>query len=304
MIAGKGIRIGDTVVVRKAGEIIPEVLKVVEEERSGQEKEFKMPGHCPSCGSAPVRLSGESALRCINPLCPAQMIEKLVHFASRRAMDIEGLGPAVVELLFTEGLVRDVGDLYYLKADQLAALPRMADKSAKNILTAIEKSKNNPLRRLVFGLGIRFVGERAARLLAEHFKTMDRLKRAGQDELTEIEEIGPKIAETVVSYFNMRETEQLLIKLEQAGVNMTEPAVTSDEALLSGKVIIFSGSLAGYTREEAAALVEARGGRVGSAVSKKTDYLVVGDEPGSKLKKAGELGVEVIDEARFNELIK
>ena len=304
MIAGKGIMIGDLVVVRKAGEIIPEVLKVVEEERSGQEKAFKMPGHCPSCGSETVRLSGESALRCLNPSCPAQMIEKLVHFASRRAMDIEGLGPAVVELLFNEGLVRDVGDLYYLKADQLAALPRMADKSAENLLMAIEKSKNNPLRRLVFGLGIRFVGEKAARLLAEHFKTMDRLKRAGQDELTEIEEIGPKIAETVVGYFNTRETEPLLIKLEQSGVNMTEPAVMSDEASLSGKVFIFSGSLAGNTREEAAALVEARGGRVGSAVSKKTDYLVVGDEPGSKLKKASELGVEVIDEARFNELIQ
>ncbi len=304
MIAGKGIMVGDIVVVRKAGEIIPEVLKVVEEKRSGKEKKFIMPGQCPSCGSETLRLSGEAAMRCLNPSCPAQLIEKLAHFASRRAMDIEGLGPAVVELLFNERLVRDVGDLYYLKGDQLAALPRMADKSAKNILTAIEKSKNNPLRRLVFGLGIRFVGEKAARLLAEHFITMDRLRRAGPDELTNIAEIGPKIAGAVVGYFNTKETEPLLNKLKQAGVNMTEPVVISDEASLAGKILVFSGSLDKYTREEAAALVEARGGRVGSTVSRKTDYLVAGDEPGSKLKKAKELGIEVIDEARFNELIQ
>ncbi len=243
-------------------------------------------------------------MRCLNPSCPAQLIEKLAHFASRRAMDIEGLGPAVVELLFNERLVRDVSDLYYLKNDQLAALPRMADKSAENLLTAIEKSKSNPLRRLIFGLGIRFVGEKAARLLAEHFITMDRLRRAGQDELTTIAEIGPKIAGAVVGYFNTKETEPLLNKLKQAGVNMTEPVVIGDEASLAGKVLVFSGSLDKYTREEAAALVEARGGRVGSTVSRKADYLVAGDEPGSKLKKAKELGVEVIDEARFNELIQ
>jgi DNA ligase (NAD+) len=304
LIADKDILIGDTVVVRKAGEIIPEVLKVVREKRTGQEKEFKMPGQCPSCGSETIRLSGEAARRCLNPSCPAQLIEKLVHFASRRAMDIEGLGPAVGELLFKEGLVRDVGDLFYLKTEQLAGLPRMADKSAENLVMSIEKSKGNPLRRLLFGLGIRFVGEKAARLLAEHFLTMDRLRRAGEEELTELEEIGPKIAEAVVRFFDTPQTGPVLEKLKAAGVNMTEPVVTADHVLMAGKIFVFSGSLEGYTREEAAVLVEERGGRVSSAVSKKTDYLVAGEEPGSKLEKARKLGVEVIDEARFNQLIK
>lgn len=303
IIADKGIMIGDTVLVRKAGEIIPEVLKAVKEKRTGIEKVFKMPSHCPSCGSETVRLSGEAAIRCLNLSCPAQLIEKLAHFASRRAMDIEGLGPAVVELLFNENLVSDVGDLYYLKKEELAGLPRMADKSAEKLVNAIEKSKNNPLRRLVFGLGIRFVGEKAARLLAESFETMDMLKQAGEEALTDIEEIGPKIAEAVVWFFNTKETEPVLEKLKMAGVNMTEPKIVTGEASLAGKIFVLSGSLEGYTREEAAAVIEERGGRVGSAVSKKTDYLVVGDEPGSKLNRARELGVEIIDEEIFKRML-
>jgi len=303
LIAEKGILIGDSVVVHKAGEIIPEVLKVVEEKRSGTEKDFKMPANCPSCGSEAVRLSGEAARRCLNPSCPAQLVEKLVHFASRRAMDIEGLGPAVAEMLYSHDLVRDVGDLYYLDIEGLSGLPRMAEKSAENLVNALEKSKENPLRRLLFGLGIRFVGEKAARLLAERFETMLRLSEASQEELIEIEEIGPKIGEAVEQFFKTDETEPVLEKLRNAGVNFTEPKVKAASDVLEGKTFVFSGALNDYTRDQAKTLIEERGGKVSSSVSKKTDYLVAGDDPGSKLDKAEKLGVEVIDEAEFKDLI-
>jgi len=303
LIAEKGILIGDSVVVHKAGEIIPEVLKVVEEKRSGTEKDFKMPANCPSCGSEAVRLSGEAARRCLNPSCPAQLVEKLVHFASRRAMDIEGLGPAVAEMLYSHDLVRDVGDLYYLDIEGLSGLPRMAEKSAENLVNALEKSKENPLRRLLFGLGIRFVGEKAARLLAERFETMLRLSEASQEELIEIEEIGPKIGEAVEQFFKTDETEPVLEKLRNAGVNFTEPKVQAASDAFAGKTFVFSGALNDYTRDQAKTLIEERGGKVSSSVSKKTDYLVAGDDPGSKLDKAEKLGVEVIDEAEFKDLI-
>ncbi len=303
LIAEKGILIGDTVLVHKAGEIIPEVLKVVEEKRSGTEKEFKMPENCPSCGSEAVRLSGEAARRCLNPSCPAQLVEKLVHFASRRAMDIEGLGPAAAEMLYNHDLVRDVGDLYYLSVDDLVKLPRMAEKSAENLVNALEKSKENPLRRLLFGLGIRFVGEKAARLLAERFETIDRLSEAKKDELIEIEEIGPKIGEAMEQFFQTDETKPVLEKLRNAGVNFSELKAQPASNLFTGKTFVFSGSLDEYTRDQAKALVEDRGGNVSSSVSKKTDYLVAGDDPGSKLKKAEKLGVEIINEAQFRSLI-
>lgn len=303
-IAEKEIMIGDTVVVRKAGEIIPEILRVIREKRTGAEKMFTMPRQCPSCGSETVRLSGEAARRCLNPSCPAQLVEKLVHFASRRAMDIEGMGPAMAELVYSHGLVRDVGDLYYLEAKQLAELPRVAAKSAENLIEAIEISKNNPLRRLLFGLGIRLVGEKAARLLAERFKTLERLGQAGKEELTALAEIGPKIAESVVSFLHTAETKPVLDKLREAGVNFTEPAVYTAATDLVGKIFVFSGSLEQYTRDEAAARVENKGGKVSSSISRNTDYLVVGDEPGSKLARARELDVEIINESLFKEMIE
>ncbi|HED24002.1 MAG TPA: NAD-dependent DNA ligase LigA, partial [Firmicutes bacterium] len=222
-IADKDIHIGDTVMVRKAGEIIPEIIKVVTEKRTGAEKQFYMPAYCPSCGSETVRLSGEAARRCVNPSCPAQLVEKLVHFASRRAMDIDGLGPALAQLLFDESLVHDVGDLYYLTSAKLQELPGIAEKSAENLLAAIEKSKNNPLRRLLFGLGIRFVGEKAARMLADHFRVLDRLENASEEEIMNIDEIGPRIAEAVVSFFKTKETGPVLEKLKKAGLNFSEP---------------------------------------------------------------------------------
>ncbi len=304
LIQEKGIMIGDTVVVRKAGEIIPEVTRVVENMRTGDEKLFEMPRQCPSCGSATVRLSGEAALRCLNPSCPAQLVEKLVHFASRRAMDVDGMGPALAELLFNNKLVRDVGDLYYLKGEELKELPGMAEKSAEKLLSSLEKSKKNPLRRLLFGLGIRFVGEKASRLLAEHFGELDQIGKAEIEEITKIEEIGPKIAEAVTSFFNMAETKSVLEKLKKAEVNFTEPKEEKINTDLAGKTFVFSGALENYTREQVALVAEEHGGRVSSSVSRKTDYLVAGSEPGSKLLKAEELGVEVIDEGQFTKMLK
>ncbi len=301
MIAEKEIMIGDRVLVHKAGEIIPEILKVAKEQRTGEEKPFTMPRQCPSCSSEAVRLSGEAARRCLNPSCPAQLVERLVHFASRRAMDIDGLGPAMAELLFNENLVSDVGDIYYLTVEELVKLPRTAERSAQNLVDAIEKSKSNPLRRLIFGLGIRFTGEKAAHLLAEHFGTLERLRRATEEELTAIEEVGPKMAEAIVQFFKTPETGPVLDKLERAGVNFSEPTVETAEEL-AGKVFVFSGVLEEYTRDEAASLVESRGGRVSSSVSKKTDYLVAGAEPGGKLERARELGVEVINEEEFKKI--
>lgn len=304
LIAEKEIMIGDTVVVRKAGEIIPEVVKVEKEKRTGSEKAFSVPLYCPSCGAETVRLLEEAARRCLNPACPAQLVEKIVHFASRRAMDIEGLGPSGAELLFQSGLVKDIGDLYYLRFEDLTNLPRVQEKTAFNLLRAIEKSKNNPLRRFLFGLGIRHVGEKAARLLAETFITLDQVRLAGPDELMQIEEIGPKIAEAIVYYFKRGETAQLIEKIKRAGVNLSEPVQQQFSAgRLSGKVFVFSGGLTNYTRDEAAALIEAKGGRISSSVSQKTDYLILGSEPGSKLAKAKELGLEIIDEEQFAALI-
>ncbi len=302
-ILEKDIMIGDSVIIHKAGEIIPEILRVVKEKRSGKEAKFNMPEKCPSCGSDTVRLSGEAARRCLNPACPAQLVEKLVHFSSRRAMDIEGLGPAMAELLYNNRLVHSVGDLYYLTVEQLIELPRVAEKSAVNLVEAIEKSKNNPLRRLLFGLGVRFVGEKAARLLAEHFGTLINLARATEEDLEQVEEIGPKIAEAVVQYFTLPETNTLLEKMKSAGVCFEEPVTRNNTGLLDGKTFVFSGALDSYTRDEAASLVEDRGGRVSSSVSKNTDYLVSGTDPGSKFNKAKNLGVETISEAEFKDLL-
>lgn len=302
-IRAKEIKVGDTVVIRKAGEVIPEILRAVKEQRSGFEVDIAIPDSCPSCSSKTVRLGGESVRRCLNPSCPAQLIEKLVHFASRKAMDIDGMGPSFAELLYKHVLVHDVGDLYFLEAAQLLKLPRVAEKTAENLLEAIEKSKSNPLRKLIYGLGIRFVGENAARLLSEKYRSLDKLQDATIEELTAINEIGLKIGESVIRYFKTAETAPLLNKLRKAGVNLTENTVTDALDLLGKKTFVFSGTLNNYSRDEAAALVEKAGGQVTATVSKKTDYLVVGSEPGSKLNRAREFGVAVIDESELMKLL-
>ncbi|WP_449240829.1 NAD-dependent DNA ligase LigA [Desulfoscipio gibsoniae] len=306
IIREKDIRIGDRVVIHKAGDVIPEVVEVLKDSRTGGEKVFSMPAACPACGAEVVRATGEAARRCTGAACPAQLLEGMIHFASRGAMDIAGLGPAVVAQLTEAGLVRDVSDLYSLTEEQLLRLERFGDKSAENLVRAIAASKENPLHRLIFALGIRHAGERAARVLAEHFGDLDRLMNAGYDELITIPEIGPKIAESIINFAREPQNRALIERLAGYGVNMTAeaaPASLSDGPL-KGKTLVLTGTLAVLKRDEAKELVEQAGGKVSSSVSKKTDYVVAGENPGSKYEKAVKLNVPVLDEQEFLALIK
>ncbi|MEE3896735.1 NAD-dependent DNA ligase LigA [Priestia megaterium] len=304
LIREKDIRIGDYVVVKKAGDIIPEVVNVIEEKRTGEEQEFTMPTHCPECESELVRLEGEVALRCINPSCPAQIREGLIHFVSRNAMNIDGLGEKVISQLFREQLIKDVADIYTLTKQQLIELERMGEKSADNLIAAIETSKENSLERLLFGLGIRHVGAKAAKTLAQHFETIDKLTKATYDELVAINEIGAKMADAIVAYFTQEEVQELIHELKEYGVNLTYkgPKLVSLEnvdSVFAGKTVVLTGKLEQLSRNEAKAQIEALGGKVTGSVSKKTDLVVAGEEAGSKLIKANELEIEVWDEARL-----
>jgi DNA ligase (NAD+) len=306
LIREKDIRLGDQVVVKKAGDIIPEVVNVLTDRRTGEEKEFKMPTHCPECESALVRLEGEVALRCINPKCPAQIREGLIHFVSRGAMNIEGLGEKVVSQLFAENLIHDVADIYKLTREELIGLERMGEKSVKKLLDAIEASKENSLEKLLFGLGIRHVGAKAAKTLAEHFESMDRLAEATKEELMAINEIGEKMADSIVTYFSKEEVKELIQELKNASVNMLYKGPKRAEALesdsyFSGKTIVLTGKLEQLTRNEAKEKLEALGANVAGSVSKKTDLVIAGSDAGSKLKKAEELGIEIWDEERMLE---
>ncbi|HEX7066193.1 MAG TPA: NAD-dependent DNA ligase LigA [Bacillales bacterium] len=308
-IREKDIRIGDTVVIKKAGDIIPEVVRVLEDRRTGNEEEFHMPEECPECGSELVRIEGEVALRCINPQCPAQIREGLIHFVSRNAMNIDGLGEKVIAQLFREDLVRDVADLYKLKRDELLQLERMAEKSVDNLLNAIEVSKDNSLERLLFGLGIRFVGSKAARTLAQHFQTMEALQTASEEDLLAIDEVGDKMADSVMTYFGQPEVVELIEELQQLGVNMmykgpAPGAEAESDSTFNGKTVVLTGKLEQMTRNEAKAEVESRGGNVTGSVSSNTDLLVAGKDAGSKLSKAEGLGVTIWDEDRFIEALQ
>ncbi|MBW7651999.1 NAD-dependent DNA ligase LigA [Anoxybacillus sp. ST4] len=301
-IREKDIRLGDYVVIKKAGDIIPEVVRSLPERRTGQEKPFDMPTHCPACASELVRLDDEVALRCVNPQCPAQIREGLIHFVSRQAMNIDGLGEKVIAQLFEHGLVRSVADLYKLTKEQLVALERMGEKSATNLLHAIEASKQNSLERLLFGLGIRHVGAKAAKTLAEHFETIERLQQATKEELTSIHEIGDKMADSIVTYFSKEEVKQLLDSLRSHGVNMVYKGAKRSadvNAAFAGKTFVLTGTLQSMSRAEAKEKIEALGGKVTGSVSKKTDVVVAGEDAGSKLEKANQLGITVWDEARF-----
>lgn len=304
MIREKDIRIGDRVLVQKAGDIIPEILAVLTGERDGTEVPWSMPRECPSCRSSVVRVSGEAAVRCTNLACPAQLWEGLIHFASRNAMDIAGLGPAVIGQLLAAGLVNDPADLYSLRYEDLVALERLGPRSARNLLGAIEASKSNSLARLIFALGIRHVGERAARILAGRYKSMEALMTAREDDLVAIPEIGPKIAAAIVDFFAGKENRQVLEKLVQAGVNTRDAgAGTGGGGPLSGKVFVLTGTLESFSRQEAREEVEKRGGKVSSSVSRNTDYVVAGEKPGSKYEKAVALGVKVLTEEEFKGIL-
>lgn len=308
LIREQDIRIGDMVVVKKAGDIIPKVVRSVKEKRTGDEKEFTMPSDCPACGSELVRLEEEVALRCINPNCPAQLVEGIIHFVSRNAMNIDGLGEKVAMQLFNAELIHTIADLYRLERDELLKLERMGEKSVSNLLQAIEASKGNSLEKLIFGLGIRFIGEKAAKILAEEFETMERLEQATYEELVAIDEIGEKMAESIVQYFSEEKVKNLINELHELGVNMEykgpKKAASDQETIFSGKTVVLTGKLEAMSRNEAKEKIEALGGKVTGSVSKKTDLVIAGEAAGSKYDKAVQLGIPIWDEKRLIESLQ
>ncbi|WP_227764850.1 NAD-dependent DNA ligase LigA [Zhaonella formicivorans] len=304
IIREKDIRIGDTVVIQKAGDVIPEVVEVLKDKRTGSEREFNLPKTCPECGSAVVRLENEAAARCTGGLaCPAQIREGIIHFVSRDAMNIEGLGPKVVEQLLNAGLIKDAGDLYYLEFKDLVKLERMGEQSAANLLRAIEESKQRGLGQLVFALGIRHVGARAGKILAEHFGSLSALSQASLDELLAVPDVGPKVAESIRTFFAEPVNQQVIEKLRRAGVKMEVERKAMGQGVLQGKLFVLTGTLETLTRKEAEKLIEKHGGKTTSSVSKNTDYVVVGKDPGSKYEKALKLGITILGEAELLALI-
>lgn len=302
-ITQKDIRIGDTVVLRKAGEIIPEVVSVA---KHGGGEPYVLPDVCPSCGEKVFRLEDEAALRCVNPACPAQLLRNIIHFASRDAMDIEGMGPAVIEQLIARGLVASPADIYQLSAEDIASLDRMGKKSAQNLVGAVEKSKSNALYRLIFALGIRHIGETASRQLSEQFGSMQALMNATPEDFAAIEGFGDIMAESVCDYFSTEHARELIARLAEYGLNMQareDEASAAASQALSGLTFVITGTLEGMTRDEAKALIVANGGKASGSVSKKTSYLLAGENGGSKLTKAEELGVKIISLEELKEML-
>ncbi|MFH0771298.1 MAG: NAD-dependent DNA ligase LigA [Candidatus Omnitrophota bacterium] len=303
-IRRKDVRIGDTVIIEKAGEIIPQIVEVVKSKRDGKEKKFTMPDKCPVCGACAKRETGEVAVRCENVFCPAQIKESLIHFASRAAMDIEGMGEAMVEQLVDKKLVRDYGDMYYLRFEDIRSLERMGDKSARNLIEGIEKSKNNRLNRLIFALGIRHVGEHIADVLAKRFFSIDKLAEQTFEALTEIFEIGPAVARSTYSFFHNDTSKKVLQKLKKSGLRFEEKPLASSAARFAGKTFVFTGELEFCSRDEAEQSIRDLGGSASSSVGKKTDFVVAGNSPGSKYEKAKKLGVKIIDENEFKKILE
>jgi DNA ligase (NAD+) len=306
-IEERDIRIGDWVKIRKAGDIIPEIVESIPEKRSGNERPFIMPQKCPECEADVVREEGEVAHRCTGIECPAQLYRSIIHFASRDAMNIDGLGPAIIEMLLKKGFIKGVADLYYLKdlKDELLKLDRMGEKSVENLLNSIEKTKDNNIDRLINGFGIKHIGLRAAQLLSENFDSIDEIKNASFDDFIKIPEFGEKMAESLVIFFKQDQTEDTINKLKNAGVNLKSKSKekTSDNKF-QGLTFVLTGTLENLKRNEAAEIIRNFGGKVSGSVSKKTDYVLAGEEAGSKLKKAKELGIKIIDENEFKQMIE
>ena len=299
----KGIKIGDRVIVQRAGEVIPEVVRVVKEKRTGKEKEFHMPKKCPVCGANIVRPEGEAIARCTNASCPAQVKERIRHFTTRDAMDIEHIGPALVEQLVDKGYIKDYADLYCLTKEAIKKLERMADRSAENVIKAIQGSKDRPFDRLIFALGIRNIGSHLATVLSTHFSDIDSLIKAKIEELRKVHEIGPIVAESIDEFFSNKANIKIIEKLKEAGVRL-KSSIPKGPQPLKGKSFVFTGSLSKMSRPGAEALVRSLGGMASSSVSKTTDYVVVGEEPGSKYEKAKKLGIKILSEEEFLKLAK
>ena len=301
-IKEKDLKIGDTVVIQKAGDVIPEIVKVVKEKRTGNEKEFKMPEKCPVCGAKTVRLEGEAAIRCTGTECPAKLYRNLVHFVSREAMNIDGLGENIIEQLLKENLISNIADIYNLSFEDISSLKKNGTKFATNLINAIENSKQNDLYRLLTALGINHIGAKASKVLAKKFKTIDNLSKASYEDLSEIADIGPIMAKSIVEFFEEPQTKDLIEKLKQAGVNTTSLNSEDTDNRFEGLTFVLTGSLEKYTREEATNIIEKFGGKVSGSVSKKTNYLLAGEAAGSKLTKAQSLGIKIISEEEFEKL--
>jgi len=303
-IREKEIRIGDTVMLRKAGDVIPEIVRVVKEKRTGEEREFQFPAVCPVCGASVYRERDEAVSRCQGASCPAKLREFIIHFASRPAMNIEGLGPSIINMLLEKELIRDPADLYTLRYEDLLTLERFGEKSARNLLAAIERSKEAPFARVLFALGIRHVGAEMARRLAQSFQSIDRLLNASKEELLAVAEVGDVIAESILHYAGEEQNRRLVEKLKKAGLQMTAAAeTTADNLPLAGKTFVLTGTLTAMTRHAAEEAIRRLGGKAGSSVSRQTDYVVVGVDPGSKYQKALELGIKILTEAEFLALL-
>lgn len=294
-----GIQIGDKVIIRKAGDIIPEVLRVTEHKSEGV---YKLPQYCPSCGAKVMRDEGEAALRCSNPDCPAQLLRVLIHFCSRDAMDIEGLGEALLKVFVEKGMIKSPGDIYRIKKEEIACIEGLGEKSADNLISAINKSKDNDLSKLVFALGIRHVGQKAGKLLADRFLTMENLMSAPKEEIEAIEGFGSVMAESIEAYFSLEQSRKLVEELKELGVNMKSLREITDTRF-AGMTFVLTGTLTNFKRSEAAEIIESYGGKASSSVSKKTTYVVAGEDAGSKLRKANELGVTVLSEEEFAKML-
>lgn len=303
-IKEKDIRIGDTVYIQKAGDVIPEVAEVLKEKRTGNEKIFEMPKICPVCGAEAVREDGEAVTRCTGIECPAQLFRSLVHFVSRDAMDIDGMGPAIIEQLLDENLIANIADIYTLKKEELLKLDRMGEKSVDNLIQAIEKSKTNSLDRLINSFGIRHIGTKTSKVLAKNFNDIDEMMNATYERYASINEVGDIMAESIVSFFENEQSQDLIKRLKEAGLNMHSNKKESEDNRFEGKVFVLTGTLPTYSRQEAANIIEELGGKTSSSVSKKTDYVLAGEEAGSKLTKAESLGIKIITEEEFKEMIK
>jgi DNA ligase (NAD+) len=302
----KDIRIGDWVVIQRAGEVIPEIVEPIVSRRTGKEKIFHMPKRCPVCNAEVIKPEGEAMHRCTNAACPAQALERIKHFVSRGAMDIEGVGERMSQALFEAGLIKNVGDLYGLKEKrgQLLNMEKLADKSVTNILNSIEKSKNRPLPRVIFALGIPNIGDQTAELLAEHFTNLDELAEASREKLQEIPSIGPKITDSILAFFRQKQNQKIIDKLRKAGVKLEAEKAETRELPLAGLEFVITGTLEAFPRPEAEAKIKALGGKASSDVTRKTNYLVVGEDPGSKLARAQALGTKTLTESEFLELLK